>query len=195
MGAPVNRDKPNIVIDTNVLIDAMVARVSPQHSSYENRLGRFVTDWAFKHYNVCFTEQTMLEFATVALDMRDLTRMPPSQAFERKGYVDLVQRCAVKVEPKFSERVSRDRNDQMILRAAAGADAAYIISRDKGGILCLKGEGNRQFLSPHAFAHSVIGKDALRNFNRQEVELAGQRKRHKPTGHKGRSGFPIRKIA
>lgn len=173
MGRP--QGKMNLVFDTNVLVNAMVAELAPERASQFDRTDKMLVDWALANgHHLCFTQPTFMEFARVAFDMQGRTNMPPTMAFARKQYIDRLQSQAGRVEPRKVSIRSRDPDDQMILKAAAGAKADYLVSRDYKGILCLKRYDDCLFLKPEQFGTRVIG-DEFRRFQEAEQALPADR--------------------
>lgn len=149
--------RPAVVIDTNVLIDAMVGWIDHSKASNRERNALFLLEQAFSRYRVCFTRPTMNEFAKVALDLKRQTNIRPTEAMERVNFIKYVEARMTMVEPKTSVLVCRDPMDQMILEAAQGSNAKHIVSAD-GDILCLQREGCRAFIHPVDFAHMMSAR-------------------------------------
>lgn len=149
--------KLRLVFDTNVLVNAMVAELAPEQARPQDHVDKLLTDWALASHHLCFTRPTFMEFARVGFDINNRTNMPPTSAFARKQYVDRLQSLCTKVEPGRVDIRSPDPDDQMILKAAAGAGAQYLVSRDYDGVLSLRRYGNCLFLNPNKFGRQVMG--------------------------------------
>lgn len=143
--------RPAVVIDTNVLVDAMVAWIDPQKASNRNRDALFVLEQSFSRYRVCFSRSTMQEFCEVALDLKAKTRIRPTQAMHRVNFIKYVEARMTTVEPRPSTLKCQDRKDQMFLEVAQGCNARHIISADND-ILRLRREGRCDFVHPVAMA-------------------------------------------
>jgi len=149
--------RPAVVIDTNVLIDAMVGWIDHSKASNRERNALFLLEQAFTRYRVCFTRPTMNEFAQIALDLKKRTNMRPTEAMDRVNFIKYVEARKVLIEPKPSTLVCRDPKDQMILEAAQGCNAKHIVSAD-ADILCLQREGCRAFIHPVDFSHMMSAR-------------------------------------
>ena len=151
-------ERMRVVIDTNVLVGAMVATICPKYADAKQQLDKRVVQYALSHCDVVFTHATMGEFRDVATDLKGRTHgLGPSHVFARIQYVDHLQKILRPWMPGETALHCRDPKDVMFLKAAQGAKALFIISRDKD-ILELKHEGPCRFVTPHFFSETVMPK-------------------------------------
>lgn len=144
------QDKPNIIIDTNTLFGAMCADIAPAEAKEIYHVDLQVVTHAFAHFTVCATERTMAELEKVCFDPNDHKQFLPGTARQRMLYVaNIFQPQMHKVEPHPS-RLRCNAKDQMFLEAAAGAQAAFLMTRDQG-ILFLKRWNRQLFLHPEDY--------------------------------------------
>lgn len=150
--------KPRIILDTNVLIGAMVADLAPDFATPAQQLDRLIYRFARQNYDVCFSHKTMAEFEKVAVDVKGLTRqLGPTGMFNRLDYVRRLKSGLKPWQPGTSHLWCRDANDMMFLNLAQGVDALFIISRDND-ILSLRRERGCQFWAPERFARQVVAR-------------------------------------
>ncbi len=146
-GAPRDHRKA-VVIDTNVMIDAMVGWLDrkeqrqheehyralklpfPRRESFagpQDRRALFLLEHCLERHRVCHSHATMKEFVQIALDLKNRTRMPPTQAMRRIDFINFLEARVTFVEPARSSLRCRDPKDQMFLEAAQGAQARFLI--------------------------------------------------------------------
>lgn len=148
---------PRVVIDTCVLIDAMVAKAGEVKPEAKESLALRVLAHCLQHYRLCFTEATLQEFKEVALDRRRRVERRPTQALARQNFVGWVCASAKRVEPLQCLVQCADPKDQKILEASASVRAAFLITYD-GHILSLRGKSDKPgytYIHPKDFMREV----------------------------------------
>lgn len=202
-GGPPRDGRKAVVIDTNVLIDAMVGWLDraeqkrheqfyraqnlpfPKRHSFagpHDRRALFLLEQCFERHRVCFTRETMQEFVQIALDLKQRTRMPPTEAMRRIDFINHVEARMTTVEPAPSSLRCRDPKDQMFLAAAQGCHARYLISRD-ADLLSLGGEGRCEIVHPGRMVHLFEQRLA------DEFEQARRKGKPLQTGGKPSANF------
>ena len=185
MGHNRNDRHSAIILDTNVLIEAMGVWLDPAQATRSRSAALLVLEQSFLRHRLCFTRPTMQEFCEVALDLKGKTRMPPSAAMRRVDFIKFIEARMQLVEPRPSSLRCRDPKDQMILEAAQGANAVHIISAD-ADILTLSHERHCRFLHPQAYA------DILAERLAQEPEAARRKGKSLTADGQKREGFKQR---
>jgi len=149
-------DKPRIVIDTNVMVGAMVAILAPDDAKPCQHVDRRLFEYACKNFEVVFSRATMTELRNVAVDVNDKTRdLGPTRLFNRLQFVDSLQTQFKPSEPGRSSSICRDKNDQMFLDLAAGTKAQFIVTRDHD-LLVLGRDGPCRILHSKDFQREIM---------------------------------------
>lgn len=115
----INRLK--VVIDTNVLIDALSGK-------QEDR--KVVAD-ALRYCDVCFSPDTFAELERV-LTAKRFAHLDPAAVRE---FLDTLREQGVWQSPEVALAVSPDPDDDMFFELAEEIGADVIVSRDKRGVL------------------------------------------------------------
>ena len=148
--------KPRIVIDTNVMVGAMVAMLAPDDAKPCQHVDRRLFEYACKNFEVVFSRATMTELRNVAVDVNDKTRdLGPTRLFNRLQFVDSLQTQFKPSEPGRSSSICRDKNDQMFLDLAAGTKAQFIVTRDHD-LLVLGRDGACRILHSKDFQREIM---------------------------------------
>lgn len=148
--------KPRIVIDTNVMVGAMVAMLAPDDAKPCQHVDRRLFEYACKNFEVVFSRATMTELRNVAVDVNDKTRdLGPTRLFNRLQFVDSLQTQFKPSEPGRSSSICRDKNDQMFLDLAAGTKAQFIVTRDHD-LLVLGQDGPCRILHSKDFQREIM---------------------------------------
>ena len=148
--------KPRIVIDTNVMVGAMVAMLAPDDAKPCQHVDRRLFEYACKNFEVVFSRATMTELRNVAVDVNDKTRdLGPTRLFNRLQFVESLQAQFKPSEPGRSASVCRDKYDQMFLDLATGTKAQFIVTRDHD-LLVLGRDGPCRILHSKDFQREVM---------------------------------------
>ncbi len=112
--------KPNkrIVIDTNVIISAMILKESKP---------RKVLDWVIKNGRLLMSSELFSEIEDVA-DRERITKYLSLD--EKKEFVDYLSINSEFISPNEQITACRDPKDDMILELATNGKAGYIITGD-----------------------------------------------------------------
>ncbi len=162
----------NVVLDTNVLLDAVAGR----HTLRTGGAARIqsnalrVVNYAFEHGVVCFTESTKHELRGVFLGFVGEGRLP---GVERQGEFNWIVAHARTVRPGPLIRFCKDMGDDKIIKAAVGAKAAYLVTFDRR-LLDLRYVGGTQVLRPEDFIRQVMGEDVPEKNPRSAFSAAGR---------------------
>lgn len=170
--------KPKIVIDTNTWVEAVLATLSPETATPAQQQSQRLTEYARQHFDVIFSEATMLELSRVVADPngitnelarvnaeRDALDLGPLRFLSRSAYINALQRELVKPHKpgKSPTRCEADKHDQMFLDVAFGTGTSLIVSSDHH-LLDLKASWCR-ILIPTAFCNEIMREGAAPNLS------------------------------
>lgn len=113
-------EKPPIVIDTNLLISAMIAPNSMIHEALYK---------ALKEYVICVSQNTLDEFIEVA--RRDKFLRFIKDISGREKFISDIVNASKMIEPIYTITDCRDPKDNIILELALTCQAQYLVSGDK----------------------------------------------------------------
>lgn len=131
--------KPPIVIDTNLLISAMI---SPNSIIHE------VLKKALIEYTICTSQKTLDEFLEVATRDKFLRFFRNIEI--RDEFIDFVIKSSKIIEPTYAVSDCRDPKDNMFLEVALTCQALYLVSGDKD-LLSLNPYHDIQIITPAQF--------------------------------------------
>lgn len=137
---PNNHIKQNIVIDTNILISAVI---SPQS------VLRQVIDKAKTEYVLCVSEETICEFLEV-VNRPKFARYFQSQN-DRATFIDLVQNASKMIEVVHEVNDCPDPKDNKFLALALSTNAVYLVTGDKKDLLAMNPYHGVQIITARAF--------------------------------------------
>lgn len=115
-----NLTNPPVVIDTNLLISAMISPNSIIHD---------VLKKALDEYTICTSQQTIDEFLEVA--RRDKFLRFFKDLTNREKFIELIIQSSKIIEPTHHVTDCRDPKDNMFLDIALTCNALYLVSGDK----------------------------------------------------------------
>lgn len=125
-----------LVVDTNILISALLNRRSP---------ARHLLDaWEERRFELLICEQQLEEYSLVSRYPKIRNRITPALAGSLKNRLRDV---AVVVEIHQPPSVARDPNDDWMLALADAGKADYIVSGDKRHVLELKRHGKTKIVT------------------------------------------------
>lgn len=115
-----NHSKKSIVIDTNLLISAMI---SPNSMIHE------VLQKALREYVVYSSQKAINEFIEVAT--RDKFLRFFKELKQRDDFINFVINSTIMIEPTYVVHDCRDPKDNIFLEIALTCHAIYLVSGDK----------------------------------------------------------------
>jgi len=167
-----------IVIDTSTLVKAMeyeMRAFCPSKKTPGNSFNRLSCDrrspdhgvllkqasshaavsHAFNRHKVCFTEETLDEFARISVLSGDKL-FGSATANYRLDYMDNILKQSVMVKPGFPPQICpTDSDDNIILEAAAGAKAHYLVTNDRD-LWSMESSGNCFIVKPETY-NEIMG--------------------------------------
>ena len=117
-----------VVLDTNILLSALITRGTPPDQLYEA--------WRHGRFDLASAEQQLEELNRVSRRPFFLARLKPS---EIGRMINDIRRLAVMCDPLPSMTISPD--DDFLLAVAQVAGADYLVTGDKNDLLTLKSHG------------------------------------------------------
>ena len=126
-----------VVLDTNVLLSALLARSTPPDQLYEA--------WHDGKFDLISCEQQIDEF-------RRVTRQPFFHARIPRGEAGAMVNAIRERSRQFNRlprvRRSGDPDDDWLLALCEASIADYLVTGDKGGLLALKRHGTTRIVAP-----------------------------------------------
>jgi hypothetical protein len=119
-----------VVLDTNILLSALMVRGTPP--------GRLYEEWRHGRFDIASAERQLEELNRVSRRSFFQARLKPS---EIGRMVKDIRRLAVMCDPLPLVMVSPDPDDDFLLAIAQVAEANYLVTGDKSGLLALKRHG------------------------------------------------------
>lgn len=121
-----NNSKPPIVIDTNILISAMISPKSILH---------LVLQKAFSQYTCCISHDTLQEFLEVANRPKFLKYFKnPSQ---KQEFIDFIVSSTKIVAITHQVTDCQDPKDNKFLEIALSCQALYLVTGDKKDLIAM----------------------------------------------------------
>lgn len=118
--------KPPLVIDTNVLISAMISPNSIIHEAISK---------ALKYYIICHSQQTLDEFIEVAQREKFLRFF--KKLSERENFINAVISSSKIIEVTHVVTECKDPKDNMFLELALSCHAEYLVTGDKKDLIAM----------------------------------------------------------
>lgn len=128
-----------VVLDTNVLIAALLTRGTPPDKIYEA--------WRDGRFQLASCERQLEEINRVSRRSFFKDRLTPGVAGRM---VNDIRALALLCDPLPDVRASSDPDDDFLLATAQAAGADYLVTGDKGGLLVLKKRGVTTILTARA---------------------------------------------
>jgi putative PIN family toxin of toxin-antitoxin system len=116
-----------LVLDTNVLVAALIAPAGPPHQLFE----AFLSD----RFVLITSDVQLEEFSRVTRYPGIRRRILPAQAGRM---LNAVRSLAVLLEKLPPASVSRDTHDDYLFSMAKAGEADYLVTGDKAGVLALR---------------------------------------------------------
>lgn len=128
-----------LVLDTNILLSALMVRGTPPDKLYEA--------WRHGRFQLASAEQQLEELKRVSRRPFFQDRLTAS---EIGRMVNDIRRLATMCDPLPDVSASPDPNDDFLLAIAQAADADYLITGDKSDLLALGSHGRTRIVSARA---------------------------------------------
>lgn len=128
-----------LVLDTNILLSALMVRGTPPDRLYE--------EWRHGGFQLASAEQQLDELRRVSHRPFFQERLTAS---EIGRMVNDIRRLATMCDPLPDVSASPDPNDDFLLAIAQAADADYLVTGDKSDLLALGSHGRTRIVSARA---------------------------------------------
>jgi putative PIN family toxin of toxin-antitoxin system len=128
-----------VVLDTNVLIAALLTRGNPPDKLYEA--------WRDGRFQLASCERQLEEIKRVSRRPFFKERFAPSVAGRM---VNDIRALALMCDPLPDVTASSDPEDDFLLATAVAASADYLVTGDKSGLLALRRHATTTILTPRA---------------------------------------------
>lgn len=116
-----------VVLDTNILLSALIVRGTPPDRLYE--------EWRHGRFELASAERQLEELNRVSRRPFFQARIKPS---EIGRMINDIHRLAVMCDPLPLVTISPDPDDDFLLAIAQVAGADYLVTGDKSDLLILK---------------------------------------------------------
>lgn len=126
-----------IILDTNVLVAALMAPNGPPHQLFE----AFLSD----RFELITSDKQLEEFSRVTRYPVIRPRIHPTQAGRM---LNAVRSLAVVLENLPPASVSRDPHDDYLFSMAKAGEADYLVTGDKSGVLVLRKYERTRIVTP-----------------------------------------------
>ena len=125
-----------VILDTNVLISALMVSDGPAHQLYE----AFLND----RFTLISSDTQIEEFSRVTRYPAIRARIRPAQA---GSMLNAVRSLSVFLEKLSPASISRDPHDDYLFAMAKAGEADYLVTGDKSGVLALRGHGKTKIVT------------------------------------------------
>jgi putative PIN family toxin of toxin-antitoxin system len=125
-----------VILDTNVLVGALMVSDGPPHQLYE----AFLND----RFTLITSDTQIEELSRVTRYPAIRSRIHPAQAGR---LLNAVRSLSVLLEKLPRVSVSRDPHDDYLLAMAKAGDADYLVTGDKAGLLALRRHGKTEIVT------------------------------------------------
>lgn len=134
-----------VILDTNILIGALMTRATPPALLYEA--------WKAGRFNLVSSEVQLREFARVT---RYDTVKQFITASEAGTLINEIRALAVVIEklPKVDD-ISSDPADNFLFATAQAGAADYLVTGDKSGVLVLKRHKNTRIITARKMVETL----------------------------------------
>lgn len=133
-----------VVLDTNILLSALMVRSSPPDLIYRA--------WARRHFDLVCCEQILGELREVSRrpQLRDRIR-----AVEVGTVTNTIRRLSLMYDRLPAVDQSPDPNDNFLLALAEASSADYLVTGDKSGLLALGHFGTTHIVTARQFVQQL----------------------------------------
>jgi len=125
-----------VILDTNVLVAALIAPSGPPHQLLE----AFLND----QFTLITSDVQIEEFARVTRYPAIRPRIQPAQAGR---LLNAMHSLAVTLEKLPPASVSRDPHDDYLFAMAIAGDVDYLLTGDRAGVLAFRKHGKTQIVT------------------------------------------------
>ena len=131
-----------VILDTNVLVAALIATNGPHRRLFE----AFLDD----EFTLISGDMQIEEFSRVTRYPVIRSRIHPAQA---SGMLNAIRSLAVNIKNPPTQSVSRDPHDDFLFALAQAGEADYLVTGDKADVLALGRHGKTRIVT----ARKLIG--------------------------------------
>jgi putative PIN family toxin of toxin-antitoxin system len=125
-----------VILDTNVLVAALMVSDGPPHQLFEAFLN--------ERFTLITSDAQIEEFSRVTRYPAIRSRIHPAQAGR---LLNAVQSLSVFLEKLPPVSVSRDPHDDYLFAMAQAGEADYLVSGDKAGVLAFRRHGKTEIVT------------------------------------------------
>lgn len=125
-----------VILDTNVLVAALIAQNGPPHHLFEAFLG--------DRFTLVTGNMQIEEFSRVTRYPAIRSRIHPAQAGRM---LNAIRSLAINIENPPPQSVSRDPHDDFLFAMAQAGEADYLVTGDKADVLALVRHGKTQIVT------------------------------------------------
>ncbi len=138
-----------VLLDTNILLSALLVRGTPPDKLYEA--------WRDGHFELVSCKRQLEEIGRVSRRPFFAARLKRSEVGRM---VNAIRRIALMYEPASAAAISLDPDDDYLLAVANAADADFLVTGDKSGLLMLKRHGRTRIVTARTLADMIGGRRA-----------------------------------
>jgi uncharacterized protein len=125
-----------VILDSNVLVAALIAPTGPPHQLFEAFLG--------DRFTLITGDMQIEEFSRVTRYPAIRSRIHPAQAGRM---LNAIRSLAVNIENPPTQSISRDPHDDYLFALAQAGAADYLVTGDKADVLALVRHGKTQIVT------------------------------------------------
>jgi putative PIN family toxin of toxin-antitoxin system len=125
-----------VILDTNVLVAALIAPTGPPHQLFEAFLG--------DRFTLITGDMQIEEFSRVTRYPAIRSRIHPAQAGR---LLNAIRSLAVNIKTPPIQSISRDPHDDYLFALAQAGEADYLVTGDKADVLALERHGRTQIVT------------------------------------------------
>jgi putative PIN family toxin of toxin-antitoxin system len=125
-----------LILDTNVLVAALMVSDGPPHQLFE----AFLND----RFTLITSDSQIEEFSRVSRYPAIRTRIHPAQAGR---LLNAIRSLSVLLEKLPPANVSRDPHDDYLFAMAEAGEADYLVTGDRAGVLSIRRHGKTQVVT------------------------------------------------
>lgn len=125
-----------VILDTNVLVAALIAPAGPPHQLFEAFLG--------DRFTLITGDMQIEEFSRVTRYPAIRSRIHPAQAGR---LLNAIRSLAVNIKNPPIQSISRDPHDDYLFALAQAGEVDYLVTGDKADVLALERHGRTQIVT------------------------------------------------
>ena len=134
-----------VVLDTNILISALISKTAAPHHIYQA--------WRDKRLTVLTCSEQLVEVREVTRRVAVALRIKPAEAGR---LVNSLRDLAVVLGDLPAVQRSSDPKDDFILALAQAGGAGYVVTGDKSGLLVLRQHAGAEILTAAQFVSRYL---------------------------------------